>query len=71
MKNNDGQYLAVPVKVEASGGYHNFGRFLNQLENEEQFFTIFDFSIIGNNQDTVHHSISLTIKALIFEANRS
>ena len=71
MKNNDGQYLTVPVKVEASGGYHNFGRFLNQLENEEQFFTISDFSIVGNSQDPVHHSISLTIKALIFEANRS
>lgn len=71
MKNNDGQYLAIPVKVEAYSGYHNFGRFLNQLENEEKFFTISDFSIIGNTQDAVHHSISLTLRILIFEEDQS
>jgi Tfp pilus assembly protein PilO len=71
MKNNDGQYLAVPVKVEAYGAYHNFGRFLNQLENEEKFFTISDFNIIENAQDPVHHSINLTLRVLIFEQERS
>jgi len=71
MKNNDGQYLAVPVKVEAYSAYHNFGRFLNQLENEEKFFTISDFSIIGNTQDAVHHSISLTLRILIFEEGKT
>ena len=70
LKNNDGQYLAIPVKVDAYSAYHSFGRFLNQLENEERFFTISDFSIAGNSQDTIHHSISLTLKVLIFEENR-
>ena len=70
MKNNDGQYLSIPVKVLAYSGYHNLGRFLNQLENEEKFFTISDFSITGNSQDTVHHVISLTLRALVFEGNR-
>ena len=71
MKNNDGQYLAVPVKVEAYSAYHNFGRFLNQLENEEKFFTISDFSIVENPQDPVHHSVNLTLRVLIFEQGHS
>ena len=71
LKNNDGQYLAIPVKVEAYSGYHNFGRFLNQLENEEKFVVISDFGINGNAQDAVHHSISLTFRVLIFEGTRS
>ena len=70
MKNNDGQYLSVPVKVAAYSSYHNFGRFLNQLENEEKFFTISDFSIVENTQDTLHHVISLTLRALVFDENR-
>ncbi len=71
LKNNEGQYFLIPVVMEAQGGYHDFGRFLNQLEKEEVLFTIPYFTISANNNDPFQHLIKLTINAIIFEKNQN
>ncbi|MDP2653800.1 MAG: type 4a pilus biogenesis protein PilO [Candidatus Omnitrophota bacterium] len=67
LKNNDGQYLAIPIRIDARSSYHSLGRFINQLEREEEFFRVASLSIVGNSQDVIQHSINLVISAIIFE----
>jgi len=67
MKNNDGQYFSIPIQVEAKSDYHNFGRFLNQLENEQIFMRVPEFVIRAGRDDQTRHDIELTLHAIVFE----
>ena len=67
LKNENGQYFSVPIFMDANGGYHDFGRFLNQLETEEIFLSVTDFSIASRQADKSHHAIKMTLDAIIFE----
>lgn len=68
LKNTGGQYFIIPLRVEARAGYHSFGKFLNQIEREEAFLTLGDFSIQGNPTDSTKHKINVNIKAIVFES---
>ncbi len=67
LKDNDGQYFSVPIQVKARSEYHDFGRFLNQLESEEIFLKISEFVIRSNSNDHTRHDIELTVQAIVFE----
>ncbi len=69
LKNKEGQYFSVPVSVEASSGYHDFGRFLYQLEMEGVFWDILDFTIAANSSDSMKHIIKLNLNTIIFDAD--
>jgi Tfp pilus assembly protein PilO len=66
LKNSEGKYIAVPIVIGARSGYHNFGRFMNQLETEGML-TIPDFAIMTNDKDNDHHLIKLILHVTIFE----
>jgi Tfp pilus assembly protein PilO len=67
LDNDDGQYFSIPVDVEAKSSYHDFARFINQLETEEIFLSILEFSILENHSNAMHHTIQLMISAVVFE----
>jgi Tfp pilus assembly protein PilO len=67
LKTKEGRYYVIPISLEAKSGYHNFGRFLNQLEAEGVFLNIADFSIASNPKDIRPHNIKLTIDTIILE----
>lgn len=67
LKNNDGKYYAVPIVVEGLGGYHEVSRFINQLETEQMFLQIPNFSMGADDTDPIRHRIKLTIDAIVFE----
>ena len=67
LKNNDGKYYAVPIVVEGLGSYHEVGRFINELETEQMFLQISNFSIGADDTDPMRHRIKLTINAIVFE----
>lgn len=67
LKNNEGQYFPVPIIIEAKSGYHNFGRFLNQMEEEGVLMNVSEFTIAANAQDMRWHSIKLTINTIVFD----
>ncbi len=69
-KNNDGQYFAIPIQVEGTSEYHDFGRFLNQLENEEVFMLVPEFVIKASRDDQSRHDIELTLEAVVFEKKK-
>lgn len=66
-KNNEGKYYSFSIFVEADGGYHDIGRFLNQIEKDALFKSVSAFSITDNPKDSMNHSVKMTIKAIILE----
>jgi len=67
LKNNDGKYFALPILIECRSGYHDFGRFLTEIEKNDVFLMIEKFTITANTQDMLKHSIKLTVNAIILE----
>ena len=67
LKNNEGKYISFPIFVAVQGSYHDIGRFVNKLEEDAIFKSISAFSITANPKDTAHHSVKMTIKAIILE----
>jgi Tfp pilus assembly protein PilO len=59
------QYYALPVSIKARGAYHNFGRFINKLENSDLFFIMKDFIIQNDAADPHTHLYSLTINLVL------
>ena len=60
------KYYSLPIVVDAKGGYHNFGRFLNQMENEGLYLAVTSFSLTSGGESKTH-SIKFTLKAIVFE----
>ena len=69
MKNNEGKYLALPIRLDARSGYHDFGRFLNEIERNDTFFNVSNFTFMADGNDNMRHVAKLTLKVVIFEKN--
>ena len=67
LDNADGKYFLVPIMIEARSGYHDFGRFLNQLEQEGIFSDLADLTMAADVADTNHHLTRLTLKSILLE----
>lgn len=67
LQNNTGKYFSIPIIIEARSGYHDFARFLNQLEAEGVFLDIPQFTIATNRGDSRKHVIKLTLHTVVFE----
>ena len=68
LKTKEGNYFSLPIVIDARAGYHDFGRFLNNVENDSISLNVDKFSIVANPQDTMRHVIRLTLRATIMEA---
>jgi Tfp pilus assembly protein PilO len=66
VENKDRVYYQLPIQIEAQSTYHNFGRFLNQLESENTFMKMDAFTISWNNE-TATNILKVTFNAIIFE----
>ena len=59
-------YYALPILVQAKSGYHDFGRFLNQLENNDLFLYVTSFSIVAGEEARAH-ALKMNLQAIVFE----
>ena len=66
MKNNKRRYYSLPINIEGKSEYHDFGRFLNQLETDNIFLSIPEFSL-SKTEDTHSHKIKLTIMTIVYD----
>ncbi|HQP10441.1 MAG TPA: type 4a pilus biogenesis protein PilO [Candidatus Omnitrophota bacterium] len=69
-ENNQRKYFDLPIYMEARSGYHDFGRFLNKIEQNDISLRVGTFAVVVTN-DTRLHSIKMTFKATIFEDAKS
>ena len=68
LKTKEGVYYSLPVTMDVRGGYHDFGRFLSDIENHQVSLKVKKFSIVASPQDNLKHVIKLTLDAIIIEA---
>lgn len=65
MKNEGGDYLALPVFIQANAGFHNLGKFLNDLEHERIYRKLKDFTLASDTKNPMVHGVDMTLKAFI------
>jgi len=65
-ENNQRKYFDLPVYMEARSGYHNFGRFINKIEQNDISLRVGTFTVVVTNDKRLH-TIKMTFKATIFE----
>jgi len=56
-------YTELPIQIEVSGGYHQFGQFASNVANLPRIVTLHDFEIL-NKQD----GLSLSMQAKTYRA---
>ena len=66
LEDNKRTYYALPILVQAKSGYHDFGRFLNQMERNDLFLYVASFSII-TGEDVRAHALKMNLQAIVFE----
>jgi len=58
-------YTEVPIQVEARGGYHALGEFINMIETSSNIMSIGDFEIKADPDDIQNHNARLLIVAYV------
>lgn len=66
LEDNKRMYISLPVLVEARSGYHDFGRFLNDIEQDNISLGVRSFSVTATN-DTQYHALRVSLEAIVFE----
>ncbi|MFA5164732.1 MAG: type 4a pilus biogenesis protein PilO [Candidatus Omnitrophota bacterium] len=58
-------YTEIPIQVEAKGGYHAIGEFINSIETADNVMAIGDIEIRADSGDIANHSARLLIMAFV------
>lgn len=54
-------YQEIPILINARSGYHELGRFLNNLENAGRFMKVVDMSISENKTTPKRHDVEMMV----------
>lgn len=54
-------YAENPIEIEAKGGYHALGEFINRIENAKNLMSIADVKVESNTNDMYNHDVKLLI----------
>ncbi|MCA9406591.1 MAG: type 4a pilus biogenesis protein PilO, partial [Candidatus Omnitrophica bacterium] len=66
LEKDDRVYYDLPIQIEARSQYHDFGRFLNQIESDPAFFKANAF-IISQLQGSTDNTIKLILSTIVYE----
>ena len=58
-------YLELPIEVEALAGYHQFGKFLDILENSENLVRVQKLRLQSDPSDLFRHQTTLVMQAYL------
>lgn len=67
VKNPEGTYYLVPIMMEAKGGYHHFGRFMDQLEKSAGV-RIAELAVFTSASDPDRHAIKLILHVVVLDS---
>lgn len=57
----------LPVVITAKSGYHQLGRFVNDLERDSRFLNLQDIRVTANPQEPAMHSIYLSVRTYVLK----
>ena len=60
-----GTYYEIPIAIEAKCGYHQLGKFINKLENNQTVMNVAGLEVAPNPQDKFRRFAKLLIKTFI------
>jgi Tfp pilus assembly protein PilO len=66
LKEKERKYYALPILIEANSDFHNFGRFLNQIETDDVILLISAFKIVSRGESR-QEDIKLTLEAIVYD----
>lgn len=66
LEKSEKAYFNLPILIDARSSFHNFGKFINGLENGDIFLTIAAFTVAKSDNDRRLHTIKITLNALVF-----
>ncbi len=58
-------YKEIPIEIVAVSGYHQFGKFLEDLEAGKRFMLVKDLEIEANPKDSNRHDVRLVASTFI------
>lgn len=58
-------YTEIPIQVEARGGYHALGEFINMIETSDNIMSVGDIEIKANPDDIQNHNAKLLVIAYV------
>ena len=59
------KFSPVLINLDIICGYHNFGKFVNSLENNQVFISVENFKIESQPKDILRQKISVTLKTYV------
>ena len=60
-------YQEIPILISAKSGYHELGKFLDNLENSDRFMKVADIAIKSNYTTPRKHDVELLILTYILK----
>jgi len=70
LKSDQGEYLGLPIVIDAEGGYHNIGLFFDHIENDETFMSIQSFQIAHNPRTIKKHLLTMTVMVFVLKKDQ-
>ena len=67
LTNAKGKYWAVPLLLQARGGYHSIGKWLNQLERERLLLNVKKISIAADEKNMMDQQIQAVLRVVVME----
>jgi Tfp pilus assembly protein PilO len=61
------KYFPLEVAISARGGYHNAGRFLNDIEQLDIFLKVRALSILPHETDSRNHHLTFLLEAVTIQ----
>ena len=55
-------YVAVPIQIDATAGFHQLGAFLERLETGKTFFKITDIKVTASTTTDRKHSVEMMLE---------
>jgi type IV pilus assembly protein PilO len=62
-------YMEIPIQVKARCGYHQLGRFINDLESADRFMMIGDINIKSIAKSKTIHDVKLVVYTYILSGS--
>lgn len=66
LESDDRNYFSLPIVIQGTGEYHNFGKFINEVELDNVYLRVSKFSIRASD-NIRQHDLNVNIRAIIYE----